>query len=569
MRTNITIGLSGAGGDGVVVMGSFLQKLAALQGYSGQMPRYYGAQIRGGGSAVKLSLDAESAAFPRDWVDILVCFNWETYVDVKDDLLIGPDTLVLHDSQSEPPGELPRNALRVDFTNASRGVTGTTRDKNLVALGFLVKLLGLSDEEISKAIDEDEELVLLKHSLPAIEAGEHLLSQFVVPDLSLAPPAERSPRPILHGNAAVAQAAVKVGGNAFFGYPITPASEIMKEIYRDLLEGEGVFVQAEDEIAAAGMTIGASMAGARAFTATSGPGLDLMTEMMGLATISETPMVIVDVQRGGPSTGIPSGTEQSDLNHAVYGGHGDSVRVVLAPHDVDGCYRLTAASINIAQRYQTVVIMLSDQWLAQTLVATGVDFLESEPDIWTRKKPDPDDAADYRRYKLTDDGISPMSDAGDEGFAYRTSGLSHDERGRPAFDLQTNQTMHDKRRDKLASLVRDKALVTVLGNSQSRKGILTWGSSAQVVLETARSLNLLDEVRIAVPELIHPIPEAIRDFVASTEKLLIIEMNHTGQYYHLLRSQIGLPADTRSFARVGGRPFSIRELSDPISELAG
>jgi 2-oxoglutarate ferredoxin oxidoreductase subunit alpha len=421
---------------------------------------------------------------------------------------------------------------------------------------------------IGLAINEDEELILLKHSLPSFEAGEQLHSRSSIPPLHLPPPADASPRVILSGNSATARAALRAGIQAFFGYPITPASEIMKEVYQDLIYDHGVFLQAEDEIAAAGLTIGASITGAKSLTATSGPGFDLMTEMMGLATASETPMVIVDVQRGGPSTGIPSGTEQSDLDHAIYGGHGDAPRTVLAPFDIEGCYRLTIESLNIAERHQCVVILLSDQWLAQTLVATSDTFLRDDPVIWNRKKPRPEDAADYLRYKLTDDFVSPMANVGDEGFSYRTSGLSHDEKGRPAFDSEVNQTMHDKRWRKLAPLTERDEMVRLFGNESSSRGVIAWGSTARAVLETIKDMGLSDKVKLAVPELVFPLPHAVRRFVESTEKLLVVEMNHSGQFYHYLRSRVDLPKDTRLVARAGSRPFSRQELGGPMLELA-
>lgn len=567
MRRSLTIGIVGAGGDGVIVLGSLLQRLAASQGYFSQMPRYYGAQIRGGTSAIKLGLDADRLSLPEDSSDIIVCFNWEKHQELAQELSLGVDTLLLYDS--EPPREfnLPERSFMVGFSDKSKKVTGSTRNKNIVALGLLTRILALQESQVNKIIEEDEELVLLRKNLPAIEAGRHLFDEFPFPELRLSPPQDHFPKIILHGNTAVARAAANIGCRAFFGYPITPSAEIMQEMQEEVWQRGGIFVQAEDEIASAGMSIGASLAGVKSMTATSGPGLDLMTEMIGLASAAEIPMVIVDVQRCGPSTGIPSKSEQSDLNHAIYGGHGDAPRVVIAPYDIEGCYRLTIESINIAQYFQTPVILLSDQWLGQTLVATNSEFLKKDHPRVKIKKPSKEDFGHYRRYRLTEDFISPMAVVGDEGTIYQTTGLTYNETGAPAFDFETNQEGHEKRWKKLLPLRQRDELVKILGEQEQRTGVITWGSSAQIVLEIVKDLGLQQKVKVCVPELLHPLPRSVESFLGSVEKLLVIEMNYSGQFHRYLRSQVDLPEKTRVYNRAGGRPFTKKELIKPIMEM--
>jgi len=569
MNARLTIGIAGTGGDGVVVMGNLLQRLTAWQGYYSQMPKYYGAQIRGGGTAVKLGLDAENLSLPRDSLDILVCFDWERYREVMHELPLGIETIVLY--ETDPSGEttLPQQSFQVGFAATSREATGSTLNKNIVALGLLVKILALPEDQTKEAIEEDDGLQLLKENLPALKAGRHLFTQFPFPELGLSPPRDDSAKLILHGSAAMARAAIYAQCRAFFGYPITPAAEIMQEMQEELSHRNGIFLQAEDEVASAGLAIGASLTGAKSMTSTSGPGLDLMTEMMGLASADEIPMVIIDVQRCGPSTGIPSKSEQSDLNHAIYGGHGDAPRVVIAPYDVEGCYRLAIESINIAQHYQAVVVLLSDQWLAQTLVAIDGEFLKKDYPLIERKKPSRTGLTEYHRYQSGKDFISPMSVAGDEGLTYQTTGLTHNENGAPAFDFETHQSMHEKRWQKLTPLGQRDELVKVFGPDESSQGIITWGSSAQVVLETVKDLGLQDEVKVCIPELIHPLPEKVDRFIKSTRKLLVVEMNYSGQLHHYLRSRLDLPSETRTYTRAGGRPFSRQELAGPITKVAG
>jgi len=567
MRRSLTIGVAGAGGDGVVVLGTLLQQLAASQGYFSQMPKFYGAQIRGGGSAVKLSLDAEGSSLPKDSLDILICFDWGKYLEFQKELPLRSDTLVLYENIPPREIDLPEKSFKIDFSGISQEATGAARSKNIVALGLLDRILALSEDRVKAAIDKNKELKLLKKTLPALEAGGHLLTELSFSELKLSPVHAALPKVIIDGNSAIAKAAIRAGSRAFFGYPITPASEIMDAMQEELSHGRGAFLQAEDEIASASLAIGASLTGAKSFTSTSGPGFALMTESMVLASSSEIPLVIVDVQRCGPSTGIPSKSEQSDLNHAIYGGHGDAPRVVMAPYDVEGCYRLLIESVNIAQYFQALVIFLSDQWLGQTPVATNDDFLKKDYSIKELKRPAGTDLEDYRRYRLTDDSISPMAVVGDPGLVYQTTGLSHNEKGRPAFDFETNQRMHEKRWQKLVPLCQRDDLVKVFGEEESSRGIITWGSSAQVVLDTINELGLEDKVKVCVPELICPLPERVERFIRATKKLLVIEMNYSGQLYHYLRSQIDLPRKTKTYNRAGGRPFSRKELTEPIMEI--
>jgi 2-oxoglutarate ferredoxin oxidoreductase subunit alpha len=567
VKTSLTIGIVGAGGDGVVVLGSFLQKITALKGYFSQMPRYYGAQIRGGGSAVKLSLDSEHLSMPKDNPDILVCFDWDKYLEFVQELALTKDTLVIYEHSPSDSIELPPQSFQADFSRISKEVTGAILNKNIVALGLIDKILALPGSQLNQAVEQDKALGFLKERVSAIEAGERLFSELMLPEMVMSPPKNESAKLIILGNAAIAQGAVRAGCKAFFGYPITPSAEIMQGMQNELAHGEGVFIQAEDEIASVGMALGASLVGTKSMTSTSGPGLDLMTETMDLASSAEIPMVIVDVQRCGPATGIPSKSEQSDLNHAIYGGHGDTPRVVIAPYDTEECYRLTIESFNIAAYFQAPVILLSDQWLGQTFVAIDDKFIHKDYSILERKKPANENTGDYKRYRLTEDFISEMADVGDEGLAYQSTGLAHTVKGTPAFDFETNLLMHEKREKKLLPLCNRNDLVKIIGPQESARGIITWGSSAQFVLEVVTDLGLQNEIKVCIPELLCPLPDEIERFLRTVKKLLVVEMNYNGQFYHYLRSKIDLPKATKLYNRTGGRPFSIRELSTPVLEL--
>ncbi len=566
---NLTIGLVGAGGDGVVVLGSLLQRLAASQGYFGQMPKYYGAQIRGGGSAVKLNLNSLTPSLPKDELDVLVCFNWEKYFEFRDELPIDKDTIVMY--ENEPVGEiiLPKNSFRIPFTEISVRVTGERRNKNVLALGLLAEMiLGLPLEKIKTVIEGDAKFSLLKKTFPVFESGKNLLAEFSgLPKIELVSPQAPSSKIILSGNEVIVMAAIYAGCRAFFGYPITPATEIMEEMAEKLSKIGGVFRQSEDEIAAVNNGIGASLAGVKSLIATSGPGMSLATEAMALAVSLEVPMVIVDAQRAGPSTGVPSKTEQSDLYHAVFGGHGDAPRIVLSPYDVESAYRLVIKGFNLSEYYQTLVIILSDQLLSQTPVSLDDDFLKREYPIIGRKKPSEAERDNYRRYEETGDYVSPMSSIGDEGGVYQTAGLSHTADGSHEPDFKTLEQWHEKLSRKLEPVKRRNDLVKLFGNLDSVNRIIAWGSTAQAVMAAVEEAGLKDKVAVCVPELIYPLPDRVEEFVRSAESLLVIEMNSSGQFYHYLRSQIDVPKNTVLYKRSGAKPFNISELVKPIEEF--
>ncbi len=565
---NLTIGLVGTGGDGVIVLGSLFQYLAALQGYSGQMQKYYGAQIRGGGSAVKLNINTSSPVWPKDELDILVCFSWNKYTEFKDELSVNENTIVI--CENDPAGEIIplKNSFKIPFAEISAKLASEKRNKNILTLGLLMEMiLGAETEKIKAAAETDKNLALLKINFPIFENGKNLFFEFLLPKIEPGSFQNDFPKIVISGNEAAAEAAIRAGCRAFFGYPITPATEIMKEMGKKLPSVSGVFRQAEDEIAAANNGIGASLAGTKSLIATSGPGISLMTETMDLAVGMEVSLVIIDVQRGGPSTGIPSKSEQSDLYHAIFSGHGDAPRIVLAPHDVESVYRLTIEGFNLAEYYQTLVIILSDQLLGQTSFAIKKDFLNEPYFITDRKKPLSSPEKAYSRYEKTCNGISPMSNIGDENGIYQTAGLSHAADGSHNPDFETLEKWHEKISEKLTPLNSLNSLVKIFGDNDSEFRIITWGSSTQAVLAAVKNSKLENNVAICVPELIYPLPKRAKEFVNTAENLLVVEMNYSAQFYHYLRSQTHMKSTAMVYKRSGGKPFGIRELEKAIKKF--
>jgi 2-oxoglutarate ferredoxin oxidoreductase subunit alpha len=303
-------------------------------------------------------------------------------------------------------------------------------------------------------------------------------------------------------------------------------------------------------------------------TATSGPGLSLKSEMMGLASIAELPLVIVDVQRGGPSTGLPTKTEQSDLFAAAFSAHGDVIRPVLAPTSVADIFRTTVEAFNIAEYYQTPVIILSDQEIASR--KETLDPIDtSQFKIIDRLKPTGADLQDYKRFKQTENHISPISHPGMLGGTYLASGIEHVESGAPTNSGSVHARMNDKRIKKLDPLKERKDLFEITGNPDAPLALVAWGSVAGVcreALQMAREQGL--DVKLMVPYLLYPVAEqTYRDFFASVQKGLVVEQSHLAQTFKVLRMHLDLPKGLQSLARSGANPFLPGEIVAALHHL--
>lgn len=574
----ITIGIVGAGGDGVVSIGEILMKAAAREGYYGRMSMVYDAVIKGGGSAVLLALDSKKDVAAFSDLDILVCFNWEQYETFASDFKISAKTFVL--SEKEIPDYVAASAGNllelVDFGEIAAKEIGEKKVKNILVAGLLAEILGLSEtsaKSVIRAKFGKKPEVLAKNLAAFARGGKiDLFRNGQKVDFNLKLPKITGPKPkiIITGNEAIALGAIRAGCGVYAGYPITPASEILKSMLVRLPELKGEAIQTEDEISALAVVLGASFAGVKAMTATSGPGFSLMAEMLGLGIQCEIPAVIVNVQRGGPCTGMPTKSEQSDLNHAVFGGHGDGPRVVIAPYDVKSCYRLAIEAFNISEYYQTPVIVLSDQILGQTVLATD-DFTKEEFEIVERLKPAEEELKDYKRYLLTESGISPMAIPGTPGGVYQTRGLTHTEKGRPASaSYEWQKKSHEKLSKKLRPLGEKSEAVKIFGDESTKIGIISWGSSAEAALAAREELKKIGYgAKVCVPELLSPFPEkSVKDFLESVDFLLVLEMNFSGQFFNLLKIHChrSLPAKTILFAQPGGKMFDMKEIAAEIKK---
>jgi 2-oxoglutarate ferredoxin oxidoreductase subunit alpha len=467
----------------------------------------------------------------------------------------------------------PAVVLAVPMEAMAMTAAGTLQAKNNVVLGLLAGWFGLARKSILEGIRKkfsQKGDAVLQGNERAFAAGlEYAEKNPLHLDRRLQPPpAENGRRLLTDGNDLCAAAALFAGCKFFGGYPITPASEILHYLGREIWKHGGSLLQAEDEIAGIAAAVGASFAGVKAMTATSGPGFSLMAEVLGLASVAELPLVCVNVQRGGPSTGMPTKREQADLFAAAFSAHGDTVRPVLAPISVEDTFGVTVEAFNMAEHYQTPVIVLSDQEIAHRKeIVNPIDT--SRFRLIERLAPTEQDLEPYIRFRFTESGISPLSHPGMKGGNYLAAGIEHDERGAPTANGEMHARMNDKRLKKLEPLQRRRDLFEVAGDPEATVGLISWGSVAGVALEAlqlAQAENL--KVKLLIPKLLYPVAEEIyREFFASLHKCLVIEQSHQGQLHRIIRMWVPVPPEFLSLAKSGSNPITPDEVLGVIRKL--
>jgi len=568
MSSDLIVGMAGAGGDGIVSAGEAMMTAAALEGYSALLTKSFGPQIRGGESSCRVRVATQPVLSAGGTLDIAVALNWDDFLKFGSELGVDGRTTVIYEAASGvAPGELPlagvvpREAIPVEVARLAKETAGTDRAKNSVVLGLLAAWLGMPEAAflagIRKRFGKKGEEVL-RGNLAAFDAGfRHAAERPLREPRRLATPGKAGPpKLVVDGNEMCAAAALFAGCEFFGGYPITPSSEIMQFFAREVWKHGGSMLQAEDEIAGIGAVVGASFAGKKAMTATSGPGMSLKTEMLGLATIAELPLVCVNVQRGGPSTGMPTKSEQSDLLQACFSAHGDVVRPVLAPISVADTFGITVEAFNVAEHYQTPVILLSDQEIGQRKETVDAIDTSAFP-VLERQRPTGAELDGYERFRATDSGISPISHPGLPGGNYLASGIEHNELGSPTASGEVHARMNEKRLRKLEPLKQRRDLFLEEGDPKAALGVVAWGSVAGVAREAVRLARREGiDVKLLVPKLLFPVAEEVyAQFFKSVEAGLVVEQSHQGQLYRVLRMFAEVPRGVQPLARSGSVPI--------------
>jgi 2-oxoglutarate ferredoxin oxidoreductase subunit alpha len=561
--------LAGSGGAGVMTAGNMLLEAAAHAGYYALMTRSSGPQIRGGEAAAMLRIACEPIECMEDRFHVLAAVDWENVQRFNAEIPLGTASLIVGDpDQGEPPDVfLASGAARASLPLKKLAKSVPDGRPNMVLLGAVAALLGLPDAAVARAVEMTlgKRPAALAPSLAAVAAGRAAAAAIDARFPLAPPPANDAPRWLLTGNEAAGYGAIKGGVRFVAAYPITPATELLEWMAPALAQVGGTLVQAEDELASVNMAIGGSYGGVPSLTATSGPGLSLMVEALGLAVTAEIPIVVVDVMRVGPSTGIPTKSEQGDLNIAVHGVHGDAPHLVLAPNSVADCLGTTQWAVQLAEALQTPAIVLSDQFLGQA--RSVVDRPEDLPAGRSRLTAKAGAPA-YKRYAITDSGVSPMAIPGTAGLAYTADGLEHAERGTPSSQASDHFAQLDKRRRKLQSHDYGSRWADVEGDTAATCAIVTFGSCTGPVRE-GLALAAADgfAARLVSLRLLAPLPaEQLVATLDGVHRVLVIEQNHSAQLYKYLRAECDLPGRLTSLHRPGALQFSPGEIRRHLVE---
>lgn len=547
MHYNLLIG--GAAGQGIDTMAAILGKLLKKEGYAVLTTPDFMSRIRGGHNFILIRFGDGPVTSHSMVIDGMIAFDDET-VDLHIDAL-KPDGFILCDEKLET---VDKRAIKIRMTEMAKEL-GNPRVSGSIATGVLLKLFGLSLDGIKDILEQELKAALIEVNLKAYDLG---FTQVEARYEKLA--ADFSDYMIISGNKALALGALAAGLRFYSAYPMSPSTGIMEFLASKSKELDVVVEQAEDEIAAINMVLGASFAGARAMTGTSGGGFSLMVEAIGLSGIAEIPVVIVNAQRPGPATGLPTRTEQSDLRFAIHASQGEFPRKVIALRHQEDAYRQTLRAFQTAEKYQIPVIILSDQYLAD---GSATIKPLSLPDDHSDNDPETILPGDYMRYQLTEDGISPRLIPGLTVHLVNVDSDEHDEQGLITESAEVRQNMVDKRMLKLQGIISELEEPEFFGSKKAEVLLLGWGSTWGPIKEAVELLNqeTPDKYCALVFGDVDPLPDKVlKDQAQRVSSIINIEQNATGQLAGLIREKTGIVC-TQSILKYDGRQIAGEEIA--------
>lgn len=566
----LSIALAGSGGSGVMTAGTLLLQAAAQAGLYGLMVRTSGPQIRGGEAAALIRLSPAPTQSLDDGFDLLLALDWQNVHRFADEIPLKPGALLIGDAdEGEAPEVFKAQAaqtITLPFKKMAKALPGSWI--NMLALGLAGAWAGLPASALEGALTASwkRSADALQANLSALRRGIEAAADFPQRTPLPSRPDASTGRWLISGNEAAGFGAVRGGIRFVAAYPITPATELLEWMAPALTRVGGSLLQAEDELASANMIIGASFGGVPSLTATAGPGLSLMTEAIGLAITAEVPIVVVDVMRGGPSTGIPAKSEQSDLSYAVNGLHGDAPRIVVAPSSIGDCIAATQWAVQLAEGLQTAAIVLSDQFMGQSRAI--IDAPARDDATVAKRLVAEANAPDFKRYRDTASGVSPMAIPGTPGTTYTADGLEHTEVGVPSSQAKDHRVQLDKRERKLMQHDYGPRWADVEG--EGAVAVITFGSASGPVREAVQRVAATGTpVKLIVLRLLAPVqPHVFHQALQGVEQVLVVEQNHGAQLYRYLRAMLDLPGRARSFHQPGPLPLRPGEIAAWITEQA-
>ncbi|MFB6134454.1 MAG: 2-oxoacid:acceptor oxidoreductase subunit alpha [Halanaeroarchaeum sp.] len=580
MHEDLNWAIGGEAGDGIDSTGKIFARALSRAGRHVFTSKDFASRIRGGYTAYKLRTSVDEVQSVVDRLDILIALTERTVEENLDEL--HEDSVIIYDGEQagmanfEAPDDM--TALSVPLSDLAEDAGGAIM-RNIVALGAVCEVADFSveylDESLEKRFVDKGERIVENNKEAARLGAEYVAEEF---DETFPYDVETTEEDylLLNGDEAIGLGAIAGGCRFYAGYPITPATNVMEYLVGRIEEFGGHVVQAEDELAAINMALGGARAGARAMTATSGPGIDLMSEAFGLVAQSETPLVLVNVMRSGPSTGMPTKQEQGDLNMMLYGSHGEIPRFVLTPTTIEDAFHKTVEAFNLAEKYQTPVYLSIDLAMAvteQTVKPERFDVDDIEIDRGKLVDEDDveswqDDEGRFQPHLPTEDGISPRAIPGTEGGVHMSTGLEHNELGRRTEDTDDRVEQVDKRERKVQTArEREDFEAREFGDPDADTLVVSWGSTEGAMIEAMEFLEEDDiDVRFLSVPYIFPRPD-LSEAVADAETVIVPETNATGQFADLVEHDV-LERVERINKYTGVR-FKADELAEEIKAILG
>ncbi|MFS4464151.1 2-oxoacid:acceptor oxidoreductase subunit alpha [Staphylococcus haemolyticus] len=571
MKSQISWKVGGQQGEGIESTGEIFATAMNRKGYYLYGYRHFSSRIKGGHTNNKIRVSTAPVHAISDDLDILVAFDQETIELNHHEMR--EDSIIIADAKAKPtkPEQCRAQLIELPFTSTAKEL-GTALMKNMVAVGATCAIMDLDTATFETLITnmftkKGEKVVEM--NIEALNQGYTLMKEQLNDlqgDFKLQT-TEENPHLYMIGNDAIGLGAISAGSRFMAAYPITPASEIMEYMIANVPKVGGTVVQTEDEIAAANMAIGANYAGVRAFTASAGPGLSLMMEAIGLSGMTETPLVIINTQRGGPSTGLPTKQEQSDLMQMIYGTHGDIPKIVVAPTDAEDAFYLTIEAFNLAEEYQCPVIILSDLQLSlgkQTVERLDYNKIQIRRGelLQSDIEREEDDKQYFRRYALTGNGVSPRPIPGVKGGIHHVTGVEHNEEGKPSEASENRRQQMEKRMLKTTNLLIEKPVE--LDEQHEEADILFIGfiSSKGAIQEGAERLNA-QGIKVNTMQIrqLHPMPkDVIQAAIDKASRVIVVEHNYQGQLSNILKMNTTIQDKLINQTKYDGTPFLPHEI---------
>lgn len=569
MKSAYTFKIGGEAGFGIMTAGLVFSKIASRSGYYVFNYVEYPSLIRGGHNVMQTTFSDKPVYSQYKHTDFLIALNQETVDLHKHELTPGADVLYDHENKINLDGIENINKIEVPMTQILRDINGSLVMRNAVALGATLALLGGDLRYLEELIDEElghKHEDLRKINYQACEKSyqyvlEHYkdkIKQVLTPKTT---PEQEKTKLVLTGNEAVALGAITAGLGFAAIYPMTPTSNILHALAPYQEQYGFIYKQPEDEISAINMAIGASLTGARSMVATSGGGFCLMSEGYGLAGITETPVVIIMGMRGGPATGLPTWNSQSDLRFVLHASQDEFPRIVLAAGDVEEAFTLTTKAFNLAAKYQTPVVVLVDRYLCESfgcVAPFNTNVKIDQGQIVTKE------VEDYKRYAVTENGISPRALVG-SGNHFILNSDEHDEYGYSSEELDNRNSQMNKRMQKLRTCeIADMELPAVYGPENADLTIVSWGSNKGPIIEAMKQFKNVNYLHITW---INPFPsEFILKTLKNSKKVLMIEENFSSQMSGLIREKTGYEINEK-FLKYDGRPFYPEEIAEKLRSM--